>query len=94
MWSGFNLIANLAFWRRLPEGVQEIVNHAVSAHIARQRAYTEAENRRLEKRLSTERGMIFNQADVESFRAALGGSFYRRWRSELGARAWSLLPQP
>lgn len=93
MWSGFNLIANLAFWRRLPQEVQEIVNHAVSAHIARQRAYTKAENRALEVRLSAERGMVFNHADVASFRAALAGDFYRRWRSELGERAWSLVPK-
>ena len=92
MWSGFNLIANLAFWRRLPEDVQQIVNHAVAVHVARQRAYTEAENRALQARLATERGMIFNQADVASFRAALAGGFYRRWRSQLGERAWSLLP--
>ena len=93
MWSGFNLIANLRFWRSLPADVQEIVNHAVSAHVASQRSYTEAENRALEARLSVERGMVFNQADVASFRAALAGGFYRRWRSELGHRAWSLLPK-
>jgi len=38
MWSGFNLIANLRFWRSLPEDVQDIVNRAVAAHVARQRA--------------------------------------------------------
>lgn len=92
MWSGFNLIANLAFWRRVPEDVQEVVNRAVATHIARQRAYTESENRALERRLAAQRGMMFNQADVASFRAALAGGFYRRWRTELGPRAWSLLP--
>ena len=92
MWSGFNLIANLRFWASLPEDMQEIVNRAVAAHAARQRAYTEAENRALDARLSAERGMVFNQADVASFRAALAGGFYRRWRSELGHRVWSLLP--
>lgn len=94
MWSGFNLIANLRFWRSLPEDLQEIVNRAVAAHVARQRAYTEAENRALEARLASQRKMIFNRADVASFRAALSGSFYRRWRSELGEAAWSLLPNP
>jgi tripartite ATP-independent transporter DctP family solute receptor len=92
MWSGFNLIANLGFWRRLPEDVQEIVNRAVSDHVARQRAYTQAENRTLEARLASERGMTFNQADVGSFRAALAGGFERRWREHLGERAWGLLP--
>jgi tripartite ATP-independent transporter DctP family solute receptor len=93
MWSGFNLIANLGFWRRLPQEVQEIVNRAVSVHVARQRAYTQAENGALQARLANQRGMIFNQADAGSFRAALGGEFSRRWREQLGARAWGLLPR-
>jgi tripartite ATP-independent transporter DctP family solute receptor len=91
MWSGFNLIANRTFWQRLPEDVQEIVNRAVATHVERQRAYTEAENRALETRLVATRGMVFNRADVASFRAALAGDFYRRWRAELGSTAWGLL---
>ena len=92
MWSGFNLIANLGFWRRVPQDVQGVVERAVADHVGRQRAYTEAENRALETRLARERGMIFNQADVGSFRAALAGGFERRWREHLGERAWGLLP--
>jgi TRAP-type C4-dicarboxylate transport system substrate-binding protein len=91
MWSGFNLIAHLPFWRRLPEHVQEIVNRAVAKHVERQHAYTQAENRALETRLAAERGMVFNRADVASFRAALAGDFYRRWRDEFGSTAWRLL---
>lgn len=91
MWSGFNLIGNLAFWRRLPQEVQEIVDRAVSRHVARQRAYTERFNRDLETGLGAERAMIFNAADVASFRAVLSGDFYRRWRRELGNTAWRLL---
>jgi TRAP-type C4-dicarboxylate transport system substrate-binding protein len=91
MWSGFNLIANLAFWRLLPEDVQEIVNRAVRVHIGRQRAYTEEFNRTLEKSLAETRGMVFNQADVASFQAVLSGEFYRRWQREFGTRTWSLL---
>jgi tripartite ATP-independent transporter DctP family solute receptor len=93
MWSGFNLIANLGFWRRVPEDVREVVNQAVAVHVARQRAYTEAQNRALEVRLAGERGMIFNQADAASFRAALAGGFERRWRDQLGGRVWKLLPR-
>jgi tripartite ATP-independent transporter DctP family solute receptor len=91
MWSGFNLIANLAFWRRLPPDVQAIVDAAVAAHVERQRAYTDAFNRELATTLETKRGMILNTADAASFRAALGGDFYRRWRAELGPAAWRLL---
>jgi tripartite ATP-independent transporter DctP family solute receptor len=91
MWSGFNLIANRAFWERLPADVQEIVNRSVAKHAARQRAYTEQFNRRLEAQLATERGMVFNRADAASFRKALSADFYRRWQRELGNAAWSLL---
>jgi len=91
MWSGFNLIGNLGFWRRLPENVREIVNRAVATHVARQRAYTVDFNRALETKLATERGMAFNTADAASFQAVLYGDFYRRWRRELGDTVWRLL---
>ena len=91
MWSGFNLIGNLAFWRALPEDIQEIVNRAVATHIERQRAYTDRFNRELETTLSSEHGMLFNTADVASFRSALSGEFYRRWRNTLGEKGWQLL---
>ena len=91
MWSGFNLIGNLAFWRSLPERVREIVNRAVATHVERQRAYTVGLNLDLETKLATERGMVFNTADGASFRAVLSGDFYRRWRGELGDTAWRLL---
>jgi tripartite ATP-independent transporter DctP family solute receptor len=91
MWSGFNLIGNLDFWRSLPERVREIVNRAVATHVERQRAYTVDFNRELETKLATERGMVFNTADGASFRVVLSGDFYRRWRQELGGTAWRLL---
>jgi tripartite ATP-independent transporter DctP family solute receptor len=93
MWSGFNLIGNLGFWRRLPERMQEIVNRAVARHIERQRAYTDRFNLELKTKLECERGLVFNAADVASFRRALSGDFYRRWKRELGTKAWSLLEQ-
>ncbi len=91
MWSGFNLIANDAFWRSLPESVQEIVNRAVASHIGRQRTYTDRFNQVLEMRLASQRGMLINRADAASFRAVLSGEFYARWRRDLGNRAWELL---
>ena len=46
---------------------------------------------RLATRLETERGLVFNTADGATFRRALAGGFYRRWKGELGATAWALL---
>ena len=89
MWSGFNLIANLRFWNTLPDDIQEIVKRNVQKYVALQRAYTDGLNRQLGQRLA-ERGMIFNDADVASFRGKLGGGFYQRWKNEFGA-AWNVL---
>lgn len=91
MWSGFSLIGNLAFWRRLPRDLQELVDRAVTRHIERQRVYTDRFNLELRTRLATARGMRFNAAELDSFRTVLCGDFYRRWRRELGERAWRLL---
>ena len=71
--------------------VQEIVNRAVATHIERQRIYTDAFNRDLETKLASGRGMVFNTAGGESFRAVLSGEFKRRWQRELGDTAWGLL---
>jgi tripartite ATP-independent transporter DctP family solute receptor len=90
MWSGFNLLANLKFWRSLPADVQESVERNVKKHVALQRAYTDALNRELESKLAA-RGLVFNQADVSTFRAKLGGGFYRRWKAQFGPAAWALL---
>jgi len=90
LWSGFNLIANLRFWESLPEHLREIIERNVKIHIARQRAYTDGFNQSLETKLA-ERGMIFNRADAASFRRALAGGFYGRWKDQLGHAAWNLL---
>jgi TRAP-type C4-dicarboxylate transport system substrate-binding protein len=90
MWSGFNLLANLKFWNSLPGDVQEIVQRNVKTYVAMQRAYTDNLNRQLGDKLAA-RGMIFNTADVSTFRAKLGGGFYQRWKNEFGPTVWSLL---
>lgn len=90
MWSGFNLLANLKFWDSLPGDVQAVVQRNVKKFVSLQRAYTDNLNRELETKLAA-RGMAFNVADVSTFRAKLGGGFYQRWKSQLGATAWGLL---
>src|SRR5437667_8764287 len=90
MWSGFNLLANLRFWNALPEDIQEIVKRNVQKYVAAQRAYTDNLNRQLGEKLAA-RGLVFNDADVASFRAKLGGGFYQRWKNEFGAAAWAIL---
>lgn len=90
MWSGFNQLANLAFWRRLPSDVQDVVTRNVELQTARQRAYTDRVNHDLEASL-VQRGMVLNVADAESFRRKLGGGFYTHWKGKVGGTAWALL---
>lgn len=91
VWSGFNLIANLAFWERLPESDRAMILACVRAHVARQRAYTVALNTELERSTLAARGMVLEPVDRAAFRARLGAPFYQRLRERCGDRAWRLL---
>ena len=92
MWSGFNELANARFWTGLPEDIRGTIDRNVTAWVGRQRAYTDALNGELATRLAG-RGMIFNEPDIASFRRALGGGFFQRWRRQLGTAAWAALEQ-
>ncbi len=89
-WSGFNLLANDAFWTGLPANIRKVVERNVKMGVVAQRRATIALNRSLVGSL-TKRGMTFDQPDVATFKARLAGGFYPRWKQEIGARAWSLL---
>ncbi len=89
MWSGFNLIANLKAWERLPADVQAVIQRNAARFARLQRADNEALNNTLRTRLA-DRGMIFNTADAASFKAMLEG-YYARWKQEIGQKTWTLL---
>ena len=88
-WSGYNMLANLKVWQGLPADVQRSIETNTRKFARLQRADTDALNERLREDL-TKRGMIFNDADTASFRAALA-PFYPRWKQAIGQRAWDLL---
>jgi TRAP-type transport system periplasmic protein len=88
-WSGYNQLANLKIWQGLPADVRQSIERNTVKFVRLQRADTAALNKELRGRL-TQRGMMFNDADVASFRAKLG-PFYARWKQSIGDRAWSLL---
>lgn len=93
MWSGFNLIASRRFWTSLPADVQQIIEASVRRHVARQRAHTDALNRRLESRIPAW-GMAATTVDRNAFKDRLRESgFYRRWQQATGNSAWQLLEQ-
>jgi len=92
MWSGFNLIGNLPFWQSMPLDIQEIVQTNITKYVAKQREYTINLNAQLEQDLIS-KGMVFNQADTQTFRDCLKGDFYLGWKQQLGQKLWSLLEQ-
>jgi tripartite ATP-independent transporter DctP family solute receptor len=89
MWSGFNLLANLDVWRRLPEDARESIERNGAKYAGLQRADNIALNARLKDDLER-RGMVFNETDVSGFRPLLA-DFYRRWKERFGTRAWAML---
>jgi tripartite ATP-independent transporter DctP family solute receptor len=89
MWSGYNLLANLAAWRRLPADMQAAIERNTIKYLKLQRADNVALNASLQSALE-KRGMIFNQADTASFRPPLA-DFYKRWKAHFGASAWAML---
>jgi tripartite ATP-independent transporter DctP family solute receptor len=90
-WAGFNMLANNAYWQRLPADIQDVVVRNAKIYVAQQRAFVRAANAGLEKTLR-ERGMIVNTVDVDSFRKRLiGANFYRDWRQSAGEKAWALM---
>ena len=88
-WTGFNLVANLKLWQRLPADVQGIIERNAMKFVRLQRADNAALNTEFRTKLA-EQGMIFNEAETASFRARLG-PYYAHWREAVGEKAWSLL---
>ena len=89
MWSGFNLIANQAAWRRLPRDLQALVETHATRAVRAQRQDQERANAEARTALAA-RGLAFNDVDEAPFRATLAG-VYASWKPILGATCWSLL---
>ncbi len=91
MWSGFNLLANLAAWQRLPYEIKGIVDRNVRKYVRLQRRDQIAANTRLRTDLAA-RGLEFNRPDRAPFKKRLSG-VYATWRRKLGSRCWNLLQE-
>jgi tripartite ATP-independent transporter DctP family solute receptor len=89
MWSGFNEMAHLATWQRLPADVKETITRNVTKSVRAQRIEQNAVNDGLRQRLAAG-GLAFNEVDQAPFRAKLG-PVYATWKDKLGAKCWSLL---
>jgi TRAP-type C4-dicarboxylate transport system substrate-binding protein len=91
MWSGFNLMAHLPTWQRLPQDIQAVIERNVVAHVRQQRADQAALNAMLRLDLAR-RGLAFNDVDQGTFKVMLT-PVYAGCRERLGARCWSLLEE-
>ena len=89
IWSGFNELAHLPTWRRLPTDIQGVIERNVARHVRLQRERQGALNAELRTTLARQ-GPLFNDVDQTPFRQMVG-PVYERWKKELGARCWSLL---
>ena len=89
MWSGFNLMANQAAWRRLPEDVRGIIERNATRSVRLQRQDQQAENASARPAMAG-KGVAFNEVDTAPFRARLSG-VYESWKKALGTKCWSLL---
>ena len=89
MWSGFNQMAHLPTWQRLPADIQEVIERNVARAVRLQRQDQAQANGSLRPEL-IERGLVFNDVDPAPFRRELS-SFYKTWKEKLGTRCWSLL---
>jgi len=88
-WSGYNLFANWKMWQALPADIQAVIERNAQKYVRMQRADAAGMSRKLRAGL-TQRGMVFIDSDIATFRAPLG-SYYARWKNAIGSKATSLL---
>jgi len=89
MWSGFNLLAHLPTWQRIPADLQAVIDRNVTRHVKLQRQDQSAANTRLRTELAA-RGLEFNTPDPGPFKKQLA-DVYSTWKEKLGTRCWTLL---
>jgi tripartite ATP-independent transporter DctP family solute receptor len=88
MWSGFNMLAHLPTWNRLPGGIQAAIERNVARYVRLQRQDQQKLN--TEARSALGRRLAINEADGATFRRQLS-AVYAAWKKQLGTRCWSLL---
>ena len=89
MWSGFNLMAHLPTWQRLPDDIRGVIERNVVAHVRRQRADQSALNAAC-GRIWRGAAWCSTRSIRRAFRARLR-DVYATWKKRLGTRCWSLL---
>ena len=89
IWTGEWVVANLAAWNALSPEIRAVVLRNQKKYALQERHDVQLLNKTLADKL-VRRGMIFNSADVESFKFKLR-PLYGRWRQQFGQVAWAKL---
>jgi len=89
MWSGFNMMANGAAWKRIPADIQAIIERQLARAVRLERQDQEKANMAARGAMAMH-GIAFNEVDPAPFRARLSG-MYAEWKKILGTKCWSLL---
>jgi tripartite ATP-independent transporter DctP family solute receptor len=93
MWDGWWIVLNGRAWKELPPDLQTLLSTAFNDAAVKERADIRALNDSTLNDLKG-KGMVFNNAAPDSFRAALKKSgFYEEWHKKFGDEAWGLLEQ-
>ena len=88
-WTGNSYVANGQAWEALPSDVQDIIRRNVKKYALLGSKDVDLTNGAVFDKLKRQ-GLVANAADVNSMRRRLG-SYYSRWKAELGATLWNLL---
>jgi TRAP-type transport system periplasmic protein len=88
MWSGFNMLAHLPTWKRLPVDIQSAIERNVARSVRLQRHDQQKLN--TDARPALAHMLAINEASAATFRPKLSG-VYALWKQRLGGRCWSLL---
>ncbi|VVE10261.1 TRAP transporter substrate-binding protein [Pandoraea soli] len=90
-WDGYHLVVNGRSWRALPDDLKVIAARAFNEAAIQQREDVYKLNTGLQNALSS-KGLAFNAAAPETFRAQLQKSgYYAEWKKKFGPEAWALL---
>ena len=74
IWSGFNELAHLGTWRRLPGDIKAVIERNVAKHVRLQRQQQAALNAQLRAKLA-QQGPVFNDVKQAPFRSRLSGVY-------------------
>ncbi len=91
MWDGFWFLANRRAWDALPAEIRATAETEFNASAIAEREDVAKLNASLQGGLAA-KGLVFNNTDAASFRAALKkAGFYSEWRDKFGPEAWNAL---